>query len=303
MSAKETLRQMLSKGRNDQLIEGLLIAARAKADSSYLKDVESCAGRYNTLKRERLEGILDEEFYHRQLNSIRQSAQELIEQLPDSFTPPGWLKFNREESNAMEISDLPPEITPVPFAPEPALATGKPRPQTSAPNDDAVLKKIKDTCILEIEKKLRNMANHYFDENGFERPKATGTYFIQSYLTLQGLKLKEIETSFRTLNTQQHNFIQPVKTLSDDLKARCAQLAKLMDNRACRDFSLRSSLEKTVMRIELLEEELPTLIADRSLEKRGAFKSTYLIPLADQMHQLQEKMAGFDVEQPNAELN
>lgn len=300
MAAKETLRKMLSEGRNDRLVEGLLFAAKAKADSSFLKDVESYAGRYNTLKRDRLGGIVDEDFYHRQLNNIRLSAQELIDQLPDCFIPPGWSKFIREESNAMEISDL---LFPVPFVPVPALATGKARLEVGPPNNDTIIDKIKDSCVLEIEKKLRKMANHYFDDNGFERPKVTGTYFIQSYLTLQGLKLKEIETKLRTISTVHHDFFQPVKMLSDELKAHCTQLTELMDNKACLDFPIKLSLEKTVMVIELLEEELPTLIADRSVEKRGAFKSNYLIPLADQMHQLQEKMSGFDVGPPKAGLN
>gem|GEM_PF-2172548 len=60
-----------------------------------------------------------------------------------------------------------------------------------------------------LEKKLRNMASFYFDNNEFEHPATPGAFFVQSYLTLQGAELKKIEASLRSISPDGHDFYKP----------------------------------------------------------------------------------------------
>lgn len=304
MSAKETLRQWLAEGENNRAVEALQALTRQLGDSGLVNEIVSQCGRFNTLAKDRSQGRLIESDYQQQLNNIRPALLDLVRQLPDDLLLSAVSERGSAPSNAspVEVFDKERGVA-IPLDPTPARATSKNLVFGDPLLDDPILGEIINSCILSLEKKLRTMANHYFDENGFDRPPLPGSFFTQSYLTFQGLKLSQIEASLRAASPGQQDFFLQVKTLSRELSARCAQLTDLLEKSPCDDFPLGSALQKTVLWLEELEDSLPQLITDRSDSAREAFKSRCIIPLADEMRRLTGIMADFDGKQMRAEYN
>ena len=303
MFAKETLRKWLAEGENNRAVRRLMTLTDHLDDPDYVKEICSQCGRFNTLVKDWTQGHLDEGNYQQQLNNIRLALLDLVEKLPDGLALEVAPGCRDSSGNATPLHWPDEERAIILLDPTPALATGKNIVSDDPLLDDPILGEIINSCILSLEIKLRTMANHYFDENGFERPPLPGVFFIQSYLTLQALELERIEATLRATSPDHHDFFQQVKSLWQALSARCTQLTSLLAKSPCKNSSLSSSLQKTVLWLEELEDSMPQLITDRSDAAREAFKSRCIIPLADEMHRLTAFMAAFDEKQARAADN
>lgn len=303
MSAKEYMQQMLADGKNYHVMDGLKSIARVLDDPDFAKEVDLLSGRFNALKKDHRRGILEDKSYRTELNKIMEAAHDLVDSIPKSFNISEWPILNKQDSNAQDASSMPIGRASIYFDPTLALATGKSPPEGHSTDKTPNNEFYKHPCVLQIEQKLRQMANSYFDENGFERPQEIGASFVQSYMTLHCLKLKSLAVAIRSIDTDEYDFFPQVKGYARDLKKLCNQLSDLIIDGPCEDFPLNKALEKTVIQLELLDEELPLLITDRSKEKRALLKSNYLIPLADRIHQLMDRMQGIDARNIKAELN
>ncbi|HRI61491.1 MAG TPA: hypothetical protein PK228_17255, partial [Saprospiraceae bacterium] len=88
---------------------------------------------------------------------------------------------------------------------------------------------IDNSPFSSIEKILRKMTDHYFDRNGFQPPQRSQSLYVRSYLTLQREKICEIEYGLRSIDPGKHEFVTPIKILSDDLNKRCQQIQELLN--------------------------------------------------------------------------
>jgi len=89
MSVKSTLRKWLSEGELERLIDALQDIAERHGDKYFQSDVSFQAGRYNGLKKDRNNGVIDDQFYNIQLNNIRLAVGSLIDKVPAGATLPG----------------------------------------------------------------------------------------------------------------------------------------------------------------------------------------------------------------------
>lgn len=80
---KVMLRQWLSNGDTEQVVDALREISNELDDKYLRQDIVHQAGRFNALRKERLQGIIDEKHYALQLNAIHLALQDLIERLPD----------------------------------------------------------------------------------------------------------------------------------------------------------------------------------------------------------------------------
>lgn len=292
MNTKERLNQWLANGETERVVEALQRIARDWGDRYFSDDVTNVSGRFNTLQNERHKGLVND--YQDQLNAIRPALQALIAKVPD-----GLENQSVQGNTSPKIIEIIPNRLPegkveIPLDPTPARATGKAPVATDPLLNDSILEEIKHPCIRSIEKNLRMMANSYFDENGFERPPVPGSFFTQSYLTLQGIALGNIEAALRAMKPESTDFFEQAKNLSKELKARCAQVSELLDKSGCVDFPLRMSIQNTMLVQDLSEKALRKLITDSSTATQDETKSGYLIPLANQLRQLSREMTRFD---------
>jgi hypothetical protein len=83
MSAKTTLRRLLAAGETERVVEALQGIAGRFGDKHFANDVLHQAGRFSSLQKDRLNGVISDEFYNIQLNNIRQALQNLIDRTPE----------------------------------------------------------------------------------------------------------------------------------------------------------------------------------------------------------------------------
>lgn len=88
MAVKDTLNQWLAAGETERTIEALQFIVETSNDKQLRRDVTFHASRFNSLLKDRRNGIIDAAFYSLQLNNIRVALQDLIETLPDDATLP-----------------------------------------------------------------------------------------------------------------------------------------------------------------------------------------------------------------------
>ncbi len=162
---------------------------------------------------------------------------------------------------------------------------------------------IKNTPLFSIEQNLRAMPDNYFKKNGFEQPSDQQSLYVQSYLMLQGGKLRKLGEDFKKIDPELDDFISPIKLMSDDLTKRCVQVQNLLEKSICSDKSLNKALRYTRMHLDILDNHLHQLILDSSTTKKKELKTEILLPLSEQTNKLCEQIGGFLDEYLKPSLN
>ncbi len=177
---------------------------------------------------------------------------------------------------------------------------------TAKDNHDTIYKvnqteeEIKNPLFSSIERILKNMANYYFNQNGFKQPMNS---YLRSYLTSQKGAFLLIENNFRKIETELEEFISPVKSLSNDLKKRCTQIQTLMTESNCENFPLSKSVSDIIIHIEEVDDNLISLVNNSQLTSKKSIKFNLLIPLANEIKKLQILIDSLIEEAYNPSLN